>query len=280
MAIVLALLSALAYGTSDYVGGRASRRASPLTVALAGELTIVPITLIGVTLLEDGPFTAGALWWGLLAGVAGTAGVIGLYAALSRGSMTVVAPITGVVAAVLPVVVGLLTGDRPGPLALGGIVVALVAVAAIGGAVGVLHQPVSAATVILAVVVGGLFGTLFVAFAQTDDGGLWPLMSARFGSGPLVVVAYLIARRRGAAEPLGPETWRVGVAIGALIVLANTAYLLSTREGLLAVVAVVVSLYPASTVLLASVLDGERSSRSQLVGMVMAAVAVSMIALS
>lgn len=278
MAVVLALLSALAYGTSDYVGGRASRRASPLTVALAGELTILPITIAAVVLLEDGPFTAGALWWGVLAGIAGTAGVIGLYAALSRGSMTIVAPITGVVAAALPVVVGLVTGDRPGALALAGIGLALVAVAAIGGAVGMVHQPVSPATVSLAVVVGVLFGTLFVAFAQTDDGGLWPLLSARFGSGPLLIAAYLIARRRGATEPLRPDVWRVGVAIGALIVLANTAYLLSTREGLLAVVAVLVSLYPASTVLLASVLDGERSSRSQLVGMVLAAVAVSMIA--
>ena len=125
MAIVLALLSALCYGTSDFIGGRASRRVPPLTVALAGELTIVPVTFVVIPLVEDAPFTAPALWWGVLGGAAGSAGVLGLYAALSRGSMTVVAPTTGVVAAVLPVVVGVATGERPGPLAAAGIVLAM-----------------------------------------------------------------------------------------------------------------------------------------------------------
>lgn len=278
MAIVLALLSALCYGTSDYIGGRASRRVSPLTVALAGELTIVPVTFVVIPLVEDAPFTAAALWWGVLGGAAGSAGVLGLYAALSRGAMTVVAPITGVVAAVLPVVVGVATGERPGAVAVAGIVLAIVAVALVGGVVGALHQPVTVSTVVLSVVVGALFGLLFVAFAQTgDDSGLWPLLAARVGAVPLLFSAFVVARRRRRVDPIDGRVWRVGVVIGSLIMLANAAYLLSTREGLLSIVAVVVSLYPASTVLLASVFDRERSTRPQLAGMVLAAVAVALV---
>lgn len=278
VAIVLGLLSALCYGTSDYVGGRASRRVSPLTVALAGELTIVPITVVVIPLIEDAPFTAAALWWGLVGGAAGSAGVIGLYAALSRGAMTVVAPITGVVAAVLPVAVGLATGDRPGAVAVAGIVLAIAAVALIGGVVGALHQHVTLATVALSVVVGALFGMLFVAFAQTgDDSGLWPLLSARFGAVPVLGSAFLVARRRRVVDPLDAWVWRIGIVIGSLITVANGLYLVSTREGLLSIVAVVVSLYPASTVALASIVDHERSTRPQIAGMVLAAVAVALV---
>lgn len=275
---MLALLSALCYGTSDFIGGRASRRVPPLTVALAGELTIVPVTFVVIPLVEDAPFTAPALWWGVLGGAAGSAGVLGLYAALSRGSMTVVAPTTGVVAAVLPVVVGVATGERPGPLAAAGIVLAIVAVALIGGIVGALHQPVTPATVVLSVVVGALFGLLFVAFAQTgDDSGLWPLLAARLGAVPLLLTAFVVARRRRRVATIDRRVWRIGVVIGSLIMLANAAYLLSTREGLLSIVAVVVSLYPASTVLLATIVDHERSTRPQLAGMVLAAVAVALV---
>lgn len=278
MAIVLALLSACCYGTSDYIGGRASRSTSPLTVAVAAEVTIFPVTLLVIPVVEDGPFTAAALWWGAAGGIAGSAGVLGLYAALSRGAMTVVAPITGVVAAVVPVVVGLATGERPSGIALVGIATALVAVALVGGLVGALHQPVTVATVVLAVVVGALFGTLFVAFARTgDDSGLWPLLAARIGSVPLLCGAYAITRRGGRVDPLGSSTWRIGLAIGVLIVLANGLYLVSTREGLLSVVAVLVSLYPASTVLLASVVDHERSTRPQIVGMLLAGIAVALV---
>jgi drug/metabolite transporter (DMT)-like permease len=278
MAIVLALMSAWCYGVSDYIGGRASRRSSALTVTFAAEVTIFPVTLVVLPLVEDGPFTAAALWWGAAGGVAGSAGVLGLYTALSRGAMTVVAPVTGVVAAVLPVVVGLATGERPSVAALLGIAIALVAVALVGGMVGALHQPVTVATVVLAVVVGALFGTLFVAFAQTgDDAGLWPLLAARLGSVPLLSVAYAVARRRGRVDRLGSSTWRTGAVIGTLILLANGLYLVSTREGLLSIVAVLVSLYPASTVLLATVVDHERSTRPQILGMVLAAVAVALV---
>jgi drug/metabolite transporter (DMT)-like permease len=280
VAILLALVSAVAYGVSDYLGGRASRRAPPITVALAAELVMVPTMIVVIPLVQDGPFTSAALVWGIVGGVAGTAGILGLYAALSRGSMTVVAPITGVVSAVLPVSVGIAAGDRPGAAALAGIALAVVAVALIGGAVGALHQHVTSRTVVLAVLVGALFGTLFVAFAQPgDDAGLWTLLAARVGSTPLLVAAYLVARRAPTFGRLSPATMAAGAAIGVSIVVASGTYVVALRFGLLSIVSVVVALYPASTVGLAAALDGERSGRAQRLGMVVAVAAVALITL-
>jgi drug/metabolite transporter (DMT)-like permease len=278
VAIALALGSALVYGISDYLGGRSSRRFAPLSVTFFAELTLLVLFVPTVPFIEDGQPTAAAIGWGVVAGVMGSLGVFGLYAALSRGSMTVVAPVTGVVAAAVPVVAGFAMGERPGSLTVVGIVLAIVAVGLIGGVVGVTHQRVDAATVVLAVLVGGAFGLMFIAYARTgDDAGLWPLAWARLGGTPMLGVAYLAARRRNVLEPFSLAVLRPSVSVGVLVGLANTLYLLSTREGLLSVVAVLVSLYPASTIVLASLLDHERASRSQLGGMAVAAVAVSMI---
>jgi drug/metabolite transporter (DMT)-like permease len=276
VAMLLALGSALVYGVSDYVGGRASRRSAPVVVALLAEVSLLALMLVVVPLVERSAPSDAAVWWGVAGGLAGSAGVLGLYVALARGNMTVVAPITGVVAAALPVIVGVALGERPGGLAAVGILAALIAVLLIGGIVGASHVEVS--TVLLAAVVGAAFGMLFVAYSRTgDDAGLWPLLSARFGATPLLIVAFVVMRRRGQSVRFERSAVGPGVIIGVLIGLANGLYLLAARRGMLSVVAVLVALYPASTVALASVLDGERASRSQSVGMVLAVAAVTMI---
>lgn len=278
MAVLLALGSALAYGVSDYVGGRASRRQSPVTIATIAELTLLAITLVIVPAASDGPPSQAAVVWSMFGGLAGSLGVLGLYAALSRGNMTVVAPITGIVAAVLPVFVGIATGERPGLLAAVGIGLAIVAVALIGGLVDGDSAGVDVETVVLSLVVGAAFGTLFVAYSRTgDDSGLWPLLVSRFPATPLLIVVFLVVRRRTAMPRPDRGAFEAGMTVGALIILANALYLLSTREGLLSIVAVLVSLYPASTVALAAAFDHERPTRWQAIGMVMAATAVTMI---
>lgn len=274
--MVLALGSALVYGVSDYVGGRVSRRSAPVVVSLLAEVGLFTVMLVVVPLVETNAPSGAAVWWGVAGGLTGSAGVLGLYIGLSRGNMTVVAPITGVVAAALPALVGVALGERPGALAVGGIVVAMVAVSLIGGIVGVSH--VEASTVLLATVVGAAFGMLFVAYSRTgDDAGMWPLLTARFGATPLLVVAFLVMRRRLRSVRFERSALVPGMGIGLMIGLANGLYLLAARRGMLSVVAVLVALYPASTVALASVLDGERASRSQFVGMALAVVAVTMI---
>lgn len=280
MAIALALVSAIMYGVSDYVGGRASRRLPAVAVALLAEVLLVVVFVVLVPLVEDQSPPAGAIGWGMLGGAASSLGVLGLYLALARGNMTVVAPVTGVIAAAVPVAVGVALGERPGPLAWTGVVIAVIAVALVGGLMGVFGErrtgALDTATVILAIAVGFAFGMLFVAYERAGDSGLWPILFSRVTSLPMLVLAYALMM---SGEPT-PSVRRLalpGVAIGGLIAGSNVTYLLSTREGDLSVVAVVVSMYPASTVLLASALDGERPTPSQLAGMGLAVVALVLI---
>ncbi len=278
MVIVLALGSAIVYGISDYVGGRASRHRPPIVIALAAELVILAITAVVVPVVEQSGPTEAAVSWGIVGGIAGSGGVLGLYACLSRGNMTVVAPVTGIVAALVPVAVGVGLGERPGVTASVGILLAIVAVALIGGIVGVGHQPISARTVLAACGVGSAFGLLFVAYSRTgEDAGLWPLLMSRAGATPLLAGAFVLARRRGDVSLAGVGVVLPGITIGVLVLAANGLYLVAARDGLLVVVAVLVALYPASTVVLATLLDRERASRWQVVGMGVAAIAVTLI---
>jgi drug/metabolite transporter (DMT)-like permease len=282
MAIALAFVSAVLYGVSDYVGGRASRRSPATAVALVAELVVFGLCIVIVPLIEsDGP-TSPAIWWGFAAGVMSSIGVVGLYVALARGNMTVVAPVTGLVAAIVPVAVGVATGDRPSPLAVAGIVAAFVAVALIGGITGLLANGrsdagVDAGTVAIALAVGLSFGLLFVSLDRSgEDTGQWPLLFAQFTALPILVLVALVQFRRN-RPAFGRQLVLPATIVGVLIAGSNATYLISTREGLLSVVAVVVAMYPASTIVLAAVIDGERATRSQLVGMALAAGALVMI---
>jgi drug/metabolite transporter (DMT)-like permease len=282
MAIALAFVSAMLYGVSDYVGGRASRRSPATAVALVAELVVFGLCVVIVPLIESEGPTSRAIWWGFAAGVTTSVGVVGLYIALARGNMTVVAPITGLVAAVVPVMVGVATGERPSPLAVVGIVTAVVAVALIGGLAAMFagdgtRPVVDPRTVALAVGVGFSFGLLFVSLDRSgDDTGQWPLLFARFTALPVLVVVALV-QFRNERPSFGRQLVVPAAVVGVLIAGSNATYLASTREGLLSVVAVVVAMYPASTIVLASIIDGERATRSQLAGMALAAGALVMI---
>lgn len=275
MAIVLALLAAFVYGVSDYAGGRASRRASPLVVTLIAEISIFAVLIVVVPLTSTSTPGGGDLAWGASAGAAGTVGIIALYYTLANGAMTVVAPITGVVSAVVPVAVGLATGERPSVLALVGVSIAILSVALIGGLVGIPHVRTPMSLVMVALLSGASFGLLFVFFDQAgDDSGMWPILGARLASGPMLVLAYFISRPQGGIDR---KTTLVAALIGIFGASANFLYLLATRRGLLTIVAVVVAMYPASTVLLATVLDGERMRRPQQIGLAIAALALVLV---
>lgn len=278
MAVLFALLSATVYGASDYFGGRCSRRLAASSLALGGELVML-VCFTALALISSDPApTLNTMLWSLVAGVGGSLGVLGLYFALAKGNMTVVAPITGVVAALLPVVVGVATGERPGTLAIGGILLAVGAVAVVGGLLDMERGLVAPATVLLAVVVGGLFGLLFTAYAQiASDAGWWPIAVARVSGVPILGVAVTLDWRRSGRVPFADRAWLPAVLIGVLGGGANGLYLAATRRGLLSIVAVVVALYPATTVMLAARLDHERPSRPQVMGMLAAAVAVALV---
>jgi drug/metabolite transporter (DMT)-like permease len=277
VAILLAALGALTFGASDYLGGKASRLAPAMVFTLLAEALLAVGVLVTVVVFDDPVPAARDLWIGAAAGLAGTVGVVSLYHALAHGAMTVVAPLTAVVAAVLPVTVGLISGERPGALALAGVAVALVSVALIGGAIGVPTVRTPPRLLGVAVLAGAGFGLLFVLFdAADDDAGAWPLLMSRVTSVPLLLVAVAATRAPVRSAFVRPVPW-FAACVALFSLLGSLSYLEATRRGSLAIVAVVTSMYPASTVLLASVVDGERVSRAQASGLALAGVALVLI---
>jgi drug/metabolite transporter (DMT)-like permease len=275
MPILLALVSALLYGVSDYCGGRAARSTSTFVVALIGQSASTVLTAVVVLLLGD-PFPGAAdVGWSAAAGIASTVGITAFYFALANGAMTVVAPLTAVVSAVVPVAVGISLGERPAAIALGGVALAIVAVALVSGIGGRAERPTRAPIVLVAVLAGTGFGLLFVCLDRTSDSsGLWPLLLAQLTS--LLILATVCVARRVRVTSRRFDAGLMVLA-GCLAVTANVAYLAATRQGLLSLVAVITSMYPASTVVLATVLDHERMSNSQAVGLGLAVGALGMV---
>ncbi len=277
MAILLALGSAIVYGIADYCGGWASRFHPAAVVTLIGQT--VSLLIVGaLVLLGDAPAPDAATFaWSLGGGVAGAIALLSLYHAFAHGAMTVVAPLSAVVGAAVPVIAGRIVGERPAGIAYIGIALALVAVALVSGAIGTRHQPTPPRIAALAAVAGLGFGLWFVALDRcADDAGMWPLLMSRTVSVPIMLgVCVAIGARPGAQRRL------LGLAVvaGVLDMAANGIYLEATRHGLLSLVAVISSLYPASTVALAFVIDRERVNRWQVLGMGLAAVSLVLVTL-
>jgi drug/metabolite transporter (DMT)-like permease len=279
MAIILSLCAALTYGAADFIGGLMTKRNDVFRVVLLSQLFgAVPLLLVFL-LLNDGSFARDVLPWGVGAGLTGGGGVALLYRGLAIGRMSVVAPITAVLAAAVPVLFGLGTGERLSLSALIGVALAIVAVWFISTVKeGVGGEPEPRRSGILEALGSGLcFGVFFILLDGVgDDSGMWPLLIMRSTSIVLIAIGLLSAR-----VDLRPTrgTWMGIAGAGSLDVTANVFYLLSTREGLLAIVAVITSMYPAMTVLLARIYLKERFSTIQTAGLGLAAVAITLIAM-
>jgi uncharacterized membrane protein len=223
-----------------------------------------------------GHLTVSVAGWGVLAGAGTTAGSLLLYRGLAEGRMNVVAPLSGVIAASVPVLVGLGTGDRPGTVTLIGVGLALPAIVLVS-----LVRSPQVATHSSGAPYGigaGLgFAALFIALERPGDAaGVWPLLSAEIVA-VLIVATVTVIRRQSLLLRTVAETGGA-VLVGILGGGATLLYLQATRHGLLSVVAVLVSLYPALTVILAAILLRERSTRVQIIGMLGAVAAVGLIA--
>lgn len=273
MVVVLSLVAALAYGVSDFVGGLASRRTSAWPVAFLG--TVASFAgVLALALVTDGSPTRADVGWGALAGVGTGAGGAFLYRGLAAGRMGVVAPISAVGAALLPVCVGVATGERPELLVWLGIA------AAVPGIWLVSREPGGsgdlAAGILDGVLAGLGFGLLFAAMGQVPaEAGFAPLAVAQ-GVG-VVCVAVTASALRARWVPYGvSQAW--GVAAGLLATVAVVSFLLATQSGLLTVASVVTSLYPAITVALAALVLRERIHGSQGVGLLLCGVAVGLVA--
>jgi drug/metabolite transporter (DMT)-like permease len=234
---------------------------------------VVGLGLVIVSLpLVTGELRAHDLGFGGAGGLAGAVGVVLLYRALAIGPMSVVAPITGLLAAAVPVVAGVAEGDRPSTANGVGMAVALAAIVLVSAEGGGSLRPSDRRGVVLALGAGLGFGVFFVALSHTADGaGTWPLLAARVASVSALGGLALLGRVDHEV-PAGVRLPAAGA--GALDVAANLLYLLAVRRGLLSVVSVLTALYPVSTVVLARLVLKERFLRVQQVGMAFAVVAV------
>ncbi|MFY0406563.1 EamA family transporter [Solicola sp. PLA-1-18] len=276
MAVVLSLVSALAYGVSDFLGGIFARRASAWQVAVVGQSSsAVCAALLGLVLTGT-PVTAD--WgWGALAGLGGGVGAAFLYRGFAGGRMSVIAPVSAVGAAVVPVVVGLATGERPSAWAWIGIVAAFPAIVLVSRTPGARDASGSTTASVLDGVVAGVgFGLLFVFLDRIgEDAGIMPLAVSQVTSVLAVVATATLLRQ--AWVPRGQAWW--ALTMGPLGASATGAFLYATHSGLLSIVSVITALYPATTVLLAAVLLREQVHRLQGVGLVLATAAVTLVAL-
>jgi len=274
MAVLLSLLAAASYGLADFVGGVTSRRVSPWSVALVAQVGGATLVFL-LTLVVPGSPTRADLAWSLVAGLGNGFGTAFLYRGLSSGRMGVVAPVSGVGAAVVPVAVGVLTGERPDTLAWLGILIALPAIWLVA------REPATGPTRLGAGLLDGVlaglgFGTLFAALAQIPaEAGFLPLALNQVVAG-VAIVAVATALR----SPWLPREPRAlgGVVSGALGALATGAFLVATHGGYLTVTAVIASLYPAFTVMLAAFVLREHVHRAQAIGLGLCAVAVTLVA--
>jgi len=275
IAIVVALCAAAVYGAADFSGGLASRKTGAVAVVVVSQAA--GVVVLGLAWIAfPGHFYAADMLWGVGAGLAGGIAIAALYAALAEGRMGVVSPITAVVGASVPVAVGLWIGERPAPIVLVGIALAFVAVALVsinGETRSIsLREPGLA----LALVSGLGIGVLYVFLSRSHpDSGLAILVPTRITS-IVLLVAYALVRR----ESLRPASGSLPMILvaGAFDMSANVLYVIAARQGFLATVAVLTSLYPASTVLLARIVLHERLERLQWCGVACAACGVALIA--
>jgi drug/metabolite transporter (DMT)-like permease len=275
-AVGLSLAGAAVYGAGDFFGGLASRKNPPATVVVLSQVAGLAVLALGL-LFVPSRFYPGDIAVGAFAGIAGAVGIVALYAALAKGRMGVVSPVTAVVGASVPVVFGLVVGERPSAIALAGVALAFVAVALVSANAETRTISLREPGLPEALLSGAGIGALYVLLSRGHhDAGLGLLAITRVISIPLLL-GYAAMRR----ETLRPSTGSLGtIALAGVFDMgANVLYLLATRVGLLAIVAVLTSLYPASTVLLARLVLHERLERLQWAGVLCAVAGVVCIAL-
>jgi drug/metabolite transporter (DMT)-like permease len=271
--VVFGLIGAAAWGAADFGGGLASRRAALFGVALASQVVgMVAAFLLARAWSEPAP-TSADLGWGALAGVLGAAGILGLYGGLAVGRMSVVAPVTGVLAAMIPVLVGIILEGVPPPLVVIGIGLAVVAVVLVSR---VRDDRPGRSGIELALVGGVALGLTSVALSRIDGSVVFGGLTAmRVAEGATIAAAILLTRRP-ARVPI-PVLPAVGL-IGLLDMTGNAGFVMANATGELAVAAVLTSLYPVGTVVLAAVFLRESVNRSHAAGIVLALAAIVLIA--
>ena len=296
MVTILALAAAMLYGTADFLGGVASRRASAFAVLAltmpAGAVVMIIAALVGGA-LKGGALESGAIgsWsavgWAAASGVCGASGLVAFYAGFASAPISVVAPVAALVSAVLPVSVAVAGGERPGAGVIAGGLLCLIAIVLVSlqpsdpsaepGNAGPGSPRRHLRGLGYGVAAGVSFGLFFIFLKNAGQAGvLWPVAISR-SAGTVVAFGIALATRTRLWPRAGGGIVRIALISGAIDAAANVCYVLATRAGLFGLAVVITSLYPGITVLLARLLLGERLRWVQRAGLVLAAVGVVLV---
>jgi drug/metabolite transporter (DMT)-like permease len=286
MVILLGLAAAVLYGSGDFLGGMAARRAHVLMVLTLAEAAGAAVAL-AVAAMSPGPASLTGLAWGVGAGLIGGLGLIVFYAGLAAGPMSVVAPVSGLVSTVLPVAVALAGGERPGAGVYAGALLCLVAIVLASSAAetgaprrpGRPGRPGRGRAIVYGVVSGASFGLFFLLIRNAGQSGeFWPVAAARIGELAVVLAAAAVLGRRLRPRGAGRPVLLAAAGAGMIDVIANICYVAATRTGMFGLAVVLTSLYPGVTVLLARVVLGERLRWVQRAGLGLAAIGILLVA--
>lgn len=268
VAALFALVSSLSWGVADFLGGLAARRAGAAQVlAVSYPSGAITITFLAIFVVP-GTLSTELVGISILAGTAGVIAVSLLYAALVRGQMGVVAPITAVMSGAIPVFVGLTRGEQPSAYAFAGMGLALVAVVLVSRESAHHHGKTPISAIGLAIASGVAIGIyLTIIGLAPADSGVWVATLGRWFS-TIIMITFVVVIVRSFDKSTFP--WKLAIIAGVLDSSANALFQLASQRGLLSIVAILGSLYPAATVVLARVVIKERMNRVQSVGVVMA----------
>ena len=281
MVILLGLAAAVLYGSGDFLGGLAARRAHVLAVLALAEGAGAAVALAAAAMSPAPPSLAG-LAWGIGAGLIGGLGLIIFYIGLATGPMSVVAPVSGLVSTILPIAVALAGGERPGAGVYAGALLCLVAVvlaSSAGQASAPQRHTRPGRAIAYGIAAGVSFGLFFLLIRNAGQTGeLWPVAAGRIGE--LAVVLTAAAALRSGLRLRRAGGWLLLAAAGAGVidVVANICYVAATRTGMFGLAVVLASLYPGITVLLARVVLGERLRWVQRAGLGLAAIGILLVA--
>jgi drug/metabolite transporter (DMT)-like permease len=268
--------AAASWGSADFCGGIASRRASPLaTVVLSQAIGLAVAVALLLAVGEPAPSGA-ALLWAALGGCTGFAGLVCLYRGMASGAMGLVASIAAVVAAGLPVVVGAFTGDRLRPVDMAGIVLALVALVLVTRPSR--HASLRREGLVLAVLAGLGAGCFFIAMGRALDAGSGPWWLIVASRGMSLALALVLVTATGGLRTIARSLSPVMFGVGLFDVAGTAFFLLASTQGALSIAAVLASQHPAAVTILARLILRERLAGIQVVGIVAALVAIALIA--
>jgi len=278
MSVILAGLSALFYGVADFAGGFASRKSALSSVLAFSQFSGALLALVFILATGQALPSTRDLAFSFAAGLAGLVGLFTLYRGISKSIVAIVSPLAALVSAAVPVAFGLIRGERPSSLALAGAALCLPAIFLLSWQKSGSADAMKLKSAVAHGLIAGLgFGFFFIAISLTDsNSGLWPVFCARLLSLALVVGSLLVSRQK---LSLARESlpWTIGAGIADMS--ANIFFLLASRSGLLSLVSVVSSLFPAPTVILARVLLRESIPPIRVAGLVLAIAGVALMSL-